>query len=89
LINHPLLQDFPKELEGLLLLVSGLEPVHLILLKDYQVLENLDQELTLQQAEQLEPLKPKLITLAIMTNLGQQEQLQQVLEVVVVVQPCP
>jgi hypothetical protein len=70
-------------------LVLALGLVHLILLKDYQVLENLDQELTLQQAEQLEPLKPKLITLAIMTNLGQQEQLQQVLEVVVVVQPCP
>jgi hypothetical protein len=90
LTNHPLPQDFPKELQGLLQLVFVLQLVHLILLKGYQVLKNLGLELPLQLVEQLESLKPKLTTLVIMTNLDRQEQLQQVLEVVVAqVQPSP
>ena len=84
-MNLRLPQDSPKELQGLL----QLGRMHLILLTDYQVLENLSLELPLQLAEQLEPLKPKLTMLVIMTNLGQQEQLQQVLEVVVRAQPSP
>ena len=90
LTNHPLPQDFPTELQGLLQLVLVLGLMHLILLKDYQVLKNLGLELPLQLVEQLELLKLKLTMLVIMTNLDQQEQLRQVLEEEVEqVQPSP